>query len=482
MVTGCWPARIGAALVALLAGCAVGPDYEQPEVVIPADWRVDTGEAEDLANMRWWNRFQDPVLDELVATALADNTDIRQAAARVEQFLGALRTTRAEFFPQVGYGADVSRNRLSEDSFGFAPGSDPYFTQYEASLGASWQIDLFGRVRRQTEAAQAQVYASEQGRRGVILSVVAGVATTYITLRGLDRQLEISIDTAATYARSLDIFRLRYQYGTVSRLELSQVESQYYQAQAAIPGFEAQIAAQENLLSILIGRNPGDILRGREIEQMPLPEVPEYLTSDLLVRRPDIAQAEQNLIAANAEIGVARSLYYPDIAITGAYGAASTDIDDFLDSSARTWNIGANVLGPIFTAGSIAGTVQSAEAARQQAEEFYRGTILNALREVNDSLVATEKFASVYESLSLRVDALRDYARLADLRFEAGAASYLEVLYANQELFTAELEAVNARISHYTSLVDVYRSMGGGWVDDASVIAPTPQEVMSQER
>ncbi len=215
---------------------------------------------------------------------------------------------------------------------------------------------------------------------------------------------------------------------------------------------------------------------------MPLPEVPEYLTSDLLNRRPDIAQAEQNLIAANAEIGVARSLYYPDIAITGAYGAVSTDLDDFLDSSARAWNIGANVLGPIFTAGSIAGTVQSAEAARQQAEEFYRGTILNALREVNDALAGTEKNAEAYQSLSRRVGALRDYARLANLRFEAGAASYLEVLYANQELFTAELEAVNARIGHYTSLVDVYRSMGGGWVDEAAVLAPTPGEVMSQER
>jgi multidrug efflux system outer membrane protein len=470
------------ALAGVLAGCAVGPDYEPPEVTLPAGWRVDAEEAADLANARWWNRFDDPALDDLIATALEENRDIRSAAARVDQFLGALRTTRAEFFPQVSYEGDVSRNRLSEDSFGFTPGGDPYFTQYAASLGASWQIDLFGRVRRQTEAAQAQVYASEQGRRGVILSVVAGVATTYIRLRGLDRQLAISIETAASYERSLDIFRLRYQYGTVSRLELAQVESQYYQAQAAIPRFEAQIAAQENLLSILLGQNPGFVNRGRDIDSMPLPEVPEYLPSELLTRRPDIVQAEQNLIAANAQIGVARSLYYPDIAITGAYGAVSTDLDDFLDSSARAWNIGANVLGPIFTAGSIAGTVQSAEAARQQAEEFYRGAILNALREVNTALAGVEKNAEVYESLSLRANALRDYARLADLRFEAGAASYLEVLYANQELFTAELESVNARIDHYTSLVDVYRSMGGGWVDDASVIAPSPEEVMSQER
>jgi multidrug efflux system outer membrane protein len=469
------------AVAVAAAGCAVGPDYERPEIALPDAWRLDDGEAASLANARWWERFEDPVLDQLVTTALADNVDVRIAAARVEQFLGALRSTRSQFYPQFDYGGDASRNRVSEDAFGSVPGGDPYFTQYQAALGAAWQLDLFGRVRRQSEAAQARVYATEQARRGVVLSVVTGVASSYVTLRGLDRQLEISRATAETYADTLRIFELRYRYGTVSKYELSQVESQYEQAQAAIPLFEARIAAQENLLSILLGRSPGPILRGQTLDDIAAPEVPSSLPSSLLERRPDIVQAEQDLIAANAEIGVARSLYYPDIAITGAYGAVSTDLSDFLDSSARAWNIGATVTGPIFTAGNIAGQVQSAGAARQAAEDTYRATILNALREVNDALIGTEKSRQSFEAQARRAAALREYARLAFLRFDNGAASYLEVLYANNELFTAELAAVDAQISHLTALIDVYKSVGGGWVDEALILAPGVEEVMSRD-
>jgi len=465
----------------LLAGCVVGPDYERPEITPPADWRVDYEEAVGLSNARWWQQFEDPVLDELISVALQENLDVRIAAARVEQFLGLLRSTRSQFYPQTSYGGDVSRNRISEDAFGSVPGGDPYFTQYEAALGAAWQLDLFGRIRRQSEAAQARVFASEQGRRGVILSVVAGVAASYVTLRGLDMQLDISSATAESYRETRRIFELRHRYGTVSQLEVSQVESQYQEARAAIPIFESQVAAQENLLSVLIGRDPGPILRGYDLDGMSLPPVPEYLPTTLLERRPDIVQAEQSLIAANAEIGVARSLYYPDIAITGAYGAASSDLDDFLDSSARAWNIGASVTGPIFTWGAIEGQVQTAEGAKQSAEDFYRQTILNALREVNDALIATEKNQEAFAAQALRAAALRDYARLANLRFENGAASYLEVLYANTELFSAELSEVDAQIAHYTALIDVYKSMGGGWVDEAVMIAPTVDEVMSKE-
>ncbi len=471
----------GIAAVCGLAACAVGPDYQRPGIDMPESWRFEYREAADLANARWWERFEDPVLNELIETALRENLDVRIAAARVDQFQGALRATRSQFFPQADYGGDVSRNRVSEDAFGSVRGGDPYYTQYQAALGAAWQLDLFGRIRRQTEAAQARVYATEQARRGVVLSVVTGVAASYVTLRGLDRQLEISRATAETYAETFRIFELRYRYGTVSKFELSQVESQYQQALAAIPVFEAQVAAQENLLSILLARHPGPILRGRGLDEMSPPAVPEALPASLLERRPDVLQAEENLIAANAEIGVARSLYYPDIAITGAYGAVSTDLDDFLDSSARAWNIGASITGPIFTAGAIAGQVQSADAARQAAEDFYRLTILSALREVNDALVSSEKSLEAFDAQSRRAAALREYARLAMLRFDNGASSYLEVLYANNELFTAELSAVNAQITHLTSLIDVYKSTGGGWIDEAVAVAPTVDEVMSRE-
>lgn len=464
----------------VLTGCLVGPDYERPDIEMPDAWRFEYEEAAELINTRWWEHFEDPVLDELIVTALRENQDVRIAAARVVQFLGALRTTRSQFFPQAGYGGSASRNRASEDAFGLGPGTDPYFTQYQAAGGVAWQIDLFGRVRRQTEAAQARVYATEQARRGVILSVVTGVAASYVSLLGLDSQLEIARATLDNYEGTLRIFELRYTGGVVSKVELAQVQSEYERARAQIPSLEAQVAAQENLVSILIGRDPGPILRGRHIDELVRPGVPRSLPSALLERRPDVVQAEQNLIAANADIGVAQSRYYPDISITGDYGAASSDLDDFLDSSARQWNIAGNITGPIFTAGAIAGQVQSTEAAREEALQTYQLTILNALREVNDALKATEKSIEEFQALARRVDALREYARLSFLRFENGVASYLEVLYANNELFDAELTAVRAQADTFNSLIDVYKSIGGGWVDEAVGIAPTPDEVVSR--
>ncbi|MCL6421100.1 efflux transporter outer membrane subunit [Aestuariirhabdus haliotis] len=453
--------------ITLMTGCVIGPDYERPEVEVPEQWRIDYRSASDLTNAKWWQQFNDPVLDGLIETALKENLDIRIAAGRVNQFLGQLNTTRAEFFPQLGAGGGVSRNRISEETFGSTPGSDPYYTQYEAALGASWQLDLFGRVQRQTESVQAQVYASEQGRRGVILSVVTGVTSSYVALRGLDRQLVIAQETELSYKDSVTLFKLRHSYGTVSQLEVDQVESQYQLALAAVPLIEAQIAAQENLISILLGRSPGAIGRGKSLDNMTIVGVPEALPASLLTRRPDIQQAEQNLISANAAVGVAESLYYPDISITGNFGQASADLGDLLDSSAKIWDIGASITAPIFTFGRIEGQIQSAEALRQQAEDRYRFTLLSALKEVNDALVSTDKNAQNYQALKQREKALLSYAKLADMRFENGAASYLEVLYANNELFQAQLDTVSSQIDYYSALIDVYKSMGGGWVDQA---------------
>jgi multidrug efflux system outer membrane protein len=464
---------------ALICGCMVGPDYERPQVEMPDAWRVEYESGAELVNARWWHDFGDPVLDDLILTALQENQDVRIAAARVEQFLGALRSTRSQFYPQADYGGSASRSRVSEDAFGIG-GGDPYFTQFEAAGGVAWQADLFGRVRRQTEAAQADVYATEQARRGVILSLVTGVASSYVALLGLDRQLAIAEATLDNYAGTLKIFELRYTGGVVSKVELSQVQSEYERARAQVPNFQAQVQAQENLLSILIGRNPASLLRGRNIDDLSRPGVPSALPSSLLERRPDVLQAEQNLIAANADVGVAQSLYYPDISITGNYGGASDDLGSILDSSARQWSIAGNIIGPIFTAGRIAGQVQAAEAIREAALQNYEFTILNALREVNDALIATEKSVESFEALTRRVEALREFSRLSFLRFENGAASYLEVLYANNLLFDAELFAVQAQTETFNNLIDVYKSMGGGWVDEAVSLAPTVEEVMSR--
>ncbi len=457
----------------VLAGCTVGPDYVKPAVEALPAWRIDYAQAADVANTKWWEQFGDSVLNELIETALRDNRDLLIAAARVDAFLGQLNTTRAQFYPQLGYNLDASRNRATEVGASPLPaGADPYYSLYQGALGANWQLDLFGRVRRQTEAAQAQVYATEQGRRGVVLSLVSSVATSYIALRALDQQLVITNSTARNYAETLRIFELRYKGGVVSKVELAQVQSQYQQALAAIPAIEQQIAAQERLIAVLLGRNPYPIPRGRTIDRLVAPGIPGGLPSSLLERRPDILQAEQNLVAANANIGATKALYYPQLNLTGALGSVSTAFGDFLSGPAAAWSVAAGLAGPIFTGGAIAGQVRSAEAGEREALARYQQTILNAFRETNDALVGSVKKQVESEAQARRVASLREYARLSRLKFDNGYAGYLEVLYAENELFAAELNAVRSQADRYAQIVGVYKAMGGGWVDAADRMTP----------
>ncbi len=463
-----------------LAGCTVGPDYVRPAVDTPSAWRIDYPKAAEVANTKWWEQFADPVLNELIETALRENRDVRIAAARIDQFAGALTSTRSQLFPTIGYGADVSRTRASRLGFPPIPEPvDPYFTLYQASLGASWQLDLFGRVRRLTEAAQAQVYASEEAQRGVVLTVVTSVASSYIVMRALDRQLEIAKSTAANFGETARIFDRRFQAGIVSQTEVSQIRSQYQQALAAIPAIGQQVAAQENLISILLGRDPGPVARGKTIDQLVAPSIPADLPSALLERRPDIRQAEQNLVAANANIGAARALYYPTISLTGLLGSISTAFGDFLSGPATAWSLAAGLTGPIFTFGAIEGQVAGAEAGQRQAVLAYQATIANAFRETNDALVGSINKAQETEVQAQRVVALRDFARHSKRRFDAGLAGYLDVLVAENELFAAELASVRTQADRHTQLVAVYRAMGGGWVDVAGAIAPKAQSVVA---
>jgi outer membrane protein, multidrug efflux system len=463
------------ALAALLAGCTVGPDYVRPTFDAPTQWRIDYTQAADLANTRWWQQFGDPALNQLIDDALRNSPDLRIAAARVDQFIGQLQSTRAQFYPQIGYGVDASSNRSSRVGVPpLAAGADPYYTLYKGALSAQWQIDLFGRVQRQSEAAQAQLYASEQGRRAVVLSLTTSVAASYIALRGLDRQLEIARATADNFANTQRIFTLRFKGGVVSQVELEQINSQYEQALAAIPALELQIAAQENLISTLLGRYPGPIARGRGIEQVLPPGVPGGLPSTLLERRPDILQAEQELMAANANIGVAQSLYFPDLSITGILGSTSAALGDFLASGSAAWALTGGLAGPIFTFGSIEGQVQSAEARQREALANYQRVVLNAFRETNDALTGTVKKRDEAAAQMRRVVSLREFARLSTLRFNNGYADYLEVLYAQNELFAVELAAVRTQVEAYTQIVNVYGAMGGGWVGDAAQQAPQP--------
>ncbi|MGO4394502.1 efflux transporter outer membrane subunit [Variovorax sp. M-6] len=474
-------AAVCAAVLVGLAGCTVGPDFVRPSVQSPTAWRIDYPKAAEVANTKWWEQFGDPVLNQLIETALRDNLDVRVAAARIDQFLGALTTTDSQAYPQLGYGAGAARTRASRE--GQPPIPEPvsnYFSLYQASLNATWQIDLFGRVRRMSEAAQAQVYASEQGQRGVVLTLVTGVATSYVALRALDRQLEIAKSTAANFGETARIFDLRFKSGLVSQTEVMQVRSQYQQALTAIPTFEQQIATLENQISILLGRDPAPIPRGRTIDELVAPLIPAGLPSDLLQRRPDILAAEQNLVAANASIGVARSLYYPSLSLTGALGSTSTSFSNFMTGPATAWSVVAGLTGPIFTFGAIEGQVRSAEAQKAQAELVYQQTVLGAFRDTNNALIGTQKSIEGVEFQRGRVKALREFARLSRLKFENGLVGYLEVLVADNELFAAELAFVTLQANRYTQAIGVYQAMGGGWVDVADSQTARPVDMANR--
>jgi multidrug efflux system outer membrane protein len=462
-------------LVALLAlgGCLLGPNYERPAVDAPPAFRFAESDAKDLVNTAWWEQFQDPALNALIATALADNKDVKIAAARVEQFLGQFETTRSQLFPQAAAGFDAQRQRVPLGTTQLPPGVGPVFNRFQTSLSASWEIDFFGKLRRQTEAARANLLASEEGRRATILTLVASVASSYVNLLSLDRQLDIAKSTVASRAASVNVFQLRFSGGEVSQMELAQSQSEYQASLATIPQIELQIAQQEDALSILLGHNPGDIARDRELDDLALPAVPAGLPSELLERRPDLRQAEQDLIAANALIGAARALYFPSISLTGLFGSASGQFSSLFTGPARVWSYAGAVTLPIFTAGSIGGQVKQAEAQQQQALFQYQKSIQVAFQEVADALVSLQKTREQLVVQGSQVDALRTYARLARLRFEGGYTSYIEVLDAERSLFNAQLSYAQTQGVVFTSAVSLYKAMGGGWVTDAEHMTST---------
>ena len=467
-------------------GCMVGPNYQRPQVDTPQTWRFEDREAKDMANTAWWEQFKDPVLNELIQVSLQENKDIKIAAARVEQFIGQYDATRAALFPQINAGAGYGRQRLSEltgpSPIENTPGTNSTFNSSQLFVSASWEIDLWGKLRRATEAARANLLSTEEARRTVILTLVSSVANSYVNLRDLDKQLEITKQAAKNYKEGYEIFKLRFQYGIVSEIEVSQAKSQYEQALANIPVFEKFIAQQENALSVLIGRNPGPILRGKTIDELLLPAVPAGLPSDILVNRPDIRQAEQNLIAANANIGVAKALYYPTISLTGLFGFASNDLDDLFKGPAKTWSWAAPLAAPIFTGGAIAGQVKSAEAVQQQALVTYQQAIQTAFREVDDSLIDQKRTREQLDALAQQVGSLRQYANLAWVRYENGYTSYLEVLDAQTRLYNAELVHTNAQGNLFQALVNLYKAMGGGWVTEADRMTMVPVDSKSPEK
>lgn len=457
-----------AALCVALAGCVVGPDYKRPAVAAPKAFQYTTLHAVDSSDTLWWQQFGDPVLDRLIDEALAHNSNIAIAAANVQQAAAVLTQTRSQFFPQVGYGVGGGRERTREPAFAAQlPNYPNPTTAYQAALQASWEIDLWGRVQRQSEAVLADVLATEQARRGVILSLVAQVANSYLQLRGLDAQLAVAQQTLQTYAESVDLFKLQFEYGQVSQMNVAQAESQYETAAAQIPLIESQIAQTQNALAVLIGRDPGPITRGKSVNDLKLPSVPAGLPSQLLERRPDLLQSEQQLIAANAQIGAAKALYFPTISLTGAFGGASSELSNLFKGSARTWSYAGSIVGPIFTFGAVSGQVAQAEAGQLAALENYQLSIRNAFADMDNALIANSKLRQQLAAQVRLVAALKQYNELARLQYEGGYTGYSTVLQAEQALFPAELNQASIRASLFASAVNIYKAMGGGWVTQA---------------
>ncbi len=460
------------ALVLLATGCVLGPNYKRPAVQSPPAWRdIPVAEAESLANVGWWQVYDDPTLQELIRTALAENRDLKIAVERIEEARARYGFTKAEFWPTVDLNAAAGALQFNAGSLLHTPGGDAGSTGatvqtdiYSASVSVSWELDFFGRVRRATEAQRALFLGTEEARRSAVLALVSDVARAYFELCSLDRQLDISRRTVISRQESVQLARDRFEGGLTGEMDFRQAEAELHRVEAIIFQLEAQVAGKENELSVLIGRNPGPIIRGRSLEEQKLPSaVPAGLPSELLERRPDIREAEQTLAASTANIGEAKALLYPRIALTGAFGTSSTEIDTLFESPSRSWNIIGSLLQPIFDAGKNRRRVEITESRQRQTLYAYESTILKAFRETEDSLVAYRKSGQQRFAQGERVKAERKVVELAELRYRGGVSAYLEVLDAQRSLFNSELDEAQTVGSHLVSLVQLYKALGGGW-------------------
>jgi multidrug efflux system outer membrane protein len=444
-----------------LSGCVVGPQYKRPALTVPDQTRgqVSPAEAASLADQAWWDVFRDDALKSLIAEALKNGYDVRLAAWRVEEARANAGIAGAQFYPAIQGQAEVGYGRQSK--FSSSPSAQGGLIQL--NVNASWEFDLFGRIRHLNEAALAQYLASEEARRGVFLSLVSDVATNYFQLRELDLQLEIAKRSSGDFQETFDLFNRRLQGGAASALETSSAEASLASTAANIPDLERRIVEQENRLAFLLGRNPGPIARGAVLnDQFLPPDVPPGLPSDLLQRRPDLRQSEQNLIAANANVGVANADFFPRISLTGMLGNVAPQVSQLFPAG-RTWTIGGGLLSPLFQGRLLREQYRAAEARWEQAKVEYEQSVTNAFGEVSTALVAYQKLAEVEQQRARAVAADRQAAQIANQRYVAGLSSYLEVLQAQQNLYPAENLLAQARYNRLATLVQLYRVLGGGW-------------------
>jgi len=454
-----------ALLFLLLTGCAVGPNYKRPPVTVPDSYRGFAPEAGpqtavSVGDEKWWEVFQDLQLQALIREALAQNYDVRIAAARVLQAQALLGVTRADQFPTISGGASSSNERLPETRI-----TPPIETSpSQVNLSLFWELDFWGKFRRSTQAARATLLATEWGQKAVMSSLVSDVATAYFQLLEFDLQMEISRRTLASRKESLRLVEVRAKGGATSLLDVRQSEQLVYTAAAAIPDLERRIEQQENLISILLARNPGPVIRGKPWVESPiLPSVPAGLPSSLIERRPDIQSSEQQLVAANARIGVAKAAYFPQIALTAVAGYQSSALTDLFTGPAGFWNFGGQLVQPIFTGGKIRSNVRLTEAQQQEAVLAYQQSIQQAFREVSDSLVAYRKNQEFRAQQELLTNSAQDATRLSIMRYQGGVTSYLEVLDSDTRYFDAQLGLAQAQLNERLALVQLYNALGGGW-------------------
>lgn len=450
----------------LASGCAVGPDYSRPQLDVPPQWRaLDVHEAQAFANAPWWELFQDPTLQELIRTALAQNKDLATAIARIEQQRAIYAYQRADLIPKIdAYGA-ADRSRASKEGRVPIPESvDPEGATFQVGGSLSWEIDVFGRIRRATEAEQATLLATEEARRAVVIELVSAVATTYMDLRDFDARLDIARRTLDSRRDYVELVKARFEGGVTSELDWRQAEAEYHRVETVVYDFERLVAVTEHSLDVLLGRNPLPVARGRSLVEQPVPpSIPAGLPSDLLERRPDIRQAEQTLVAANARIGEAKALLFPQISLTGFFGWESTDLGNLFVGPAKAWSISGSLLQPVFNAGKNLARLEATEWQQRQVLYGYELTILQAFREVEDALVGFRTTGAQRTAQAGRVAAERKVLELAEVRYRGGVSAYLEVLDAQRSLFGSELDESQTVRDNVVAMIQLYKALGGGW-------------------
>jgi multidrug efflux system outer membrane protein len=448
---------VAVALLPLLAltGCTVGPKYNRPTFQPPPTFYTEEQAGQiSTADLAWWDLFKDPILQGLIREALKNNYDLQLAVARVEQERALVGVTRSQYYPQVGYDANISGQQSP---------IIPNHTYYGYSFSMVWEIDLFGRIRKLTEAQRAVYFSTEEARRDVRLLIMSEVARGYFQLRALDAQLEISHQTVKSFQDTLEIFQHRMQGGYASGLETARAQAALSNVAATIPDFERQIVAQENALDLLLGRNPGPIARGAALaDQYDPPDVPAGLPASLLERRPDLREAEQNLIVANANVGVAKSNFFPTISLSGLFGGLSPQLSE-LTGAGKAWTLAGDLAGPIFTGGRLKSQYSASLAQRDQAKISFEKAVTQAFGEVSTSLSAHQQLAKAYREQLASVDAYRESVRLSTIRYDSGLSSYLDIVDAQIQMYPAESATVTYDLGRKLALVDLYRALGGGW-------------------